>query len=61
MNTMSTTNTMISESRRLPRAPLLEQLVRDILHLGSQRESLELTFARAIEEAFEGIARESRT
>jgi hypothetical protein len=61
MNTMISTATMVRESRSIPKIPVLEQLIRNIIRLGSQRESLEQTFARAIDEAFEGIARESRT
>ena len=61
MNTMISTATMVRESRNIPKIPVLKQLIRDIIRLGSQRESLELIFARAIDEAFEGFARESRT
>jgi hypothetical protein len=61
MNTMISSATMVRESRSIPKIPILQQLIMDIFHLGSQRKSLELTFARAIDEAFEGIARESRT
>ena len=61
MNTMISTATMVRESRNIPKLPVLGQLIRDIIHLGSQRESLEQIFARAIDEAFEGFARESRT
>ncbi|HET9157052.1 MAG TPA: hypothetical protein VFN91_10320 [Myxococcaceae bacterium] len=60
MNTMISTATMVRESRSMPKPRILEQLIRDIIRFGSQ-ESLERTFARAIEEAFEGIARESRS
>jgi hypothetical protein len=60
MNTMISTATMVRESRNIPKIPVLEQLIRDIIRLGSQRESLELIFARAIDEAFEAFARESR-
>jgi hypothetical protein len=60
MNTMISTATMARESRSIPKTPVLEELVRDI-RLAFQRNSLELTFARAIDEAFEGFARESRT
>ena len=60
MNTMISTAPMVRESRSIPRTPIIKQLIRDIIRLGSQ-ESLERTFDRAIEEAFEGIARESRT
>ena len=59
MNTMISTAPMVRESRNIPRTPIIKQLIRDIIRLGSQ-ESLERTFDRAIEEAFEGIARESR-
>jgi hypothetical protein len=58
---MISTATMGRGSRTTPGTPVLEQLIRDIIRLGSQRKSLELTFARAIDEAFEGIAREYRT
>jgi hypothetical protein len=61
MNTVISTATMVRESRSIPKTSVLEQLIRHIIRLGSERQSLELTFARAIDEAFEGIARESRT
>jgi hypothetical protein len=61
MNTMLSTATMIRESRSIPKIPALEQLIRDIIRIPWQRQSLELTFARAIDQAFEGIAREFRT
>jgi hypothetical protein len=61
MNTMISTATMARESRSIPETPVLKQLIRGIIRLGSQRESLEQIFARAIDEAFEGFARESRS
>jgi hypothetical protein len=59
MNTMISSATMVRESRSIPKTPILEQLIRTIIRLGSH-ESLERTFARAIDQAFEDIARESR-
>jgi hypothetical protein len=61
MNTMISTATMVRKSRSIPKIPILQQLIRDIIRLGTQRKSLDPTFARAIDEAFEGIAREFRT
>jgi hypothetical protein len=59
MNTLISTATRVRDNRSISKTPILAQLIRDISRLASQ-ESLEQTLARAIEEAFEGIARESR-
>jgi hypothetical protein len=49
MNTVISTATMVRESRSIPKTSVLEQLIRHIIRLGSERQSLELTFARAID------------
>jgi len=62
VNTLTIVPTVPIATEVAPRAPLLAQLVERIVRLPWRNEtSVEPVLARAIDEAFESFARESRT